>query len=180
MPQILKTCLILFLALSMLSCKTYRKTTFLDFEFGMTWDEYIVHARNLQSSGIIKNLNGRTFEYSLDLGNGKFAFFNVVINVFGNSRLSYISADLKYDLNEQEEKILLNNLESKYGSPTDPYKKFDEKLWRAAWDQKTSSIVFLMGGYNGSIIYSAEGSLYDNIKAKDKKESGDIDVKNKY
>lgn len=67
---------------------------------------------------------------------------------------------------------------SRYGQPTDPYKKFDETTWRAAWNQKNSSVVLLLG-YSGSVIYSAEGDLYDNIKEKDKKERGDIDVDNK-
>lgn len=74
--------LILLMGSCLVSCKSYRQKTFLDFEFGMNSDEYMAHASKLQSSGIIKNLRGRDFEYTLDLGNGKFAFFNVRVNIF--------------------------------------------------------------------------------------------------
>jgi len=177
---------VLIFIITMSSCKTYRKKTFLDFEFGMSYSEYIQHARDLQKSGFIKNLNGRDFDYYIKLPNDKFAFFHVRVNVFSNARLSTIYANLQYNLNDDEKRQLYYALQSKHGTPTQQFEKNKENnLWYAVWDQDNSEVRLILGDYdqtlgNGEIIFSAEGSLYDNIKEKDKKENGIIDVDNKY
>lgn len=158
----------------------------MDFEYGMSYTEYITHASNLERSGIIKNLQGREFDYSIQLANDKYVFFHVSVNVFSNARLSTIYAYLQYNLNDNEKRQLYNTLASKHGKPTtDFYKDKENGIWYAVWDQDNSEVRLVLADNdntigNGSMIFSAEGSLYDNIKAKDEKENGIIDVDNKY
>ncbi|QIA08831.1 hypothetical protein [Draconibacterium halophilum] len=172
---------------SFVSCNNYKEKTFLDFEFGMTYNEYINHARSLQKSGFISNLNGTDFDYTIKLSENEFVFFRVHAYVYSNSRLSMISADSKYDLNDKEKEQLYKIFVANRGQTTEPYRKsYSENIWRAIWDYRNTDtrIVFVDkdedGEWETSINYMATGNLRDRIDRKDKKENGIIDVKNKY
>lgn len=169
------------------SCNSYRKKTFLDFEFGMTYKEYQIHANNLLNSGIITNLTDREFDYAIKLSDSSHAFFQVHAYVYSNARLSMLQGKLKHELNELQRRQLCEIFTSKHGKPSEPLAKYDNNIWRAAWDQENDIMIRLnffpeydpSYGY-GSMIFMATGNLGDNIKAKDKKDNGVIDVDNKY
>ena len=185
-----KIYLILFfvtLSLSFNSCNDYREKTFLDFELGMTYKEYIDHASKLEKSGFIEKLDNTDFEYTIKLQNDNYAFFNVHAYVYGNSRLSMIECKSKYDLDDIQKKQLYDVFVAKNGQTSEPFEKdYTQNIWRAVWDKNDidQRLVFIDEDKDGKwetiIHFMATGSLSDGIEQKDKKENGIIDVENKY
>ena len=169
------------------SCKNYRKKTFLDFEFGMTYQEYINHAQALERSGFIEinKTHPDVFEYSLKMSEGKYVFHHVRMQ-FIYGRLTTIYADIVYNLNDYDKKQLFNVYQSKYQKPEYPFEKnTKDNYWYTSWDFGETDLTFLLSDNhetfgNGVITFSATGSLRDNIEEKGKKEKGVIDVNNKY
>lgn len=181
-----KLYLILTLAL-LVSCNNYKKKTFLDFELGMTYDEFITHAQNLEKSGFITKLDRTDFEYSIKLKDNSYLIFNVHAYVYPNSRLSMISGECAYKLNDKEKQQFYDVFVSKHGQTTEPFRKdYSTNIWRAVWDKNDIDLrlVFIdednEGRWKSSFNIMATGTLSDNIKEMDKKENGLIDVKNKY
>ncbi len=180
----------LLVSMSFLSCNS-RKATFLDFEFGMTYSEYMKHAKDLLNSGLIRNLNGNEFDYSIKLSDDKSAYFHVTAYVFGHSSLSMIEGRLQAPLTAEELKLLYKVFESKHGKPSQPFYKDDSNhLWYAIWDKDENIDIRLVlseerqqsvqGSDYGAMLFTATGSLGDKIEEKDKKNKGSIKVNNTY
>lgn len=179
-------CLILA-SLLMTFCNNHRQKTFLDFELGMSYKEFVDHANNLEKSGFITKLNNTDFDYTIKLQDNSYVFFQVHAYVYPNSRLSMIKGDCLYNLNDTEKQQLYDVFVAKHGQTTEPFKKdYSTNIWRAVWDKDDidSRLVFddddKDGKWETSIIFMATGNLDDNIKKIDKKENGLIDVENKY
>jgi len=153
----------------------------------MSYSEFVKHANDLQKSGFISKLNNTDFEYTIQLQDKSYAVFRIHAYVYPNSRLSMISGDCLYNLNDVEKQQLYNVFVSKNGQTTEPYEKDNLKnIWRAVWDKSNidERLVFVDedkdGKWETSINFMATGNLSENIKEVDKKENGLIDVDNKY
>jgi hypothetical protein len=172
---------------TLISCNNYKQKTFLDFELGMSYKEFINHANKLEQSGFISKLNNTDFDYTIKLQDNSYAFFHVHCYVYPNSRLSMIIGNCKYNLNDTEKEQLYNVFVSKHGQTTEPFKKANStNIWRAVWDKDDidTRLVFVDedkdGKWETSLNFMATGNLGDNIENKEKKENGLIDVENKY
>lgn len=173
--------------LTFYSCNSYRKQTFLDFEFGMTYNEYLMHAKNLEKSGFITKLDGREFDYSIKIGDSNYVVFHFKAYVYSNARLTMLEGHLASNLSDAEKKQLYEVLALKHGQPSEPFAKNQEnKIWYAVWNQDNDiDIRLVLADYdktieNGDLIFMATGKLSKNIEEKNKKENGIINVDNKY
>jgi hypothetical protein len=175
------------LLIVLFSCNSMdRKKTFLDFDFGMTYQEFNKHAYDLQKSGIISNLNDKTFEYIMHTTSNKPIYLKCNAFVYSNMRLKSIGCELKYAIGKEEKDGIVNSLISKYGNPTYTLKVNSDfpDVSNVSWSNKNDDLYVTMGNSNPTnefkIEYRASGDLYKNIEKKDKKENGIIDVNNKY
>lgn len=179
--------LIFAVLLTLHSCSDNdRKKTFLDFEYGMTSEEFSNHANDLQKSKIISNLNGNTFEYAMSTLNDKHAYFKCRAFVYKGIRLTSIRCELKYSMSNEERDAIINSLTSKYGTPSYGFKvnPYAPQVSNVSWALTDHDVSVTVGNSNPinefTLEYNASGTLYKNIQKKDKKENGIIDVDNKY
>ena len=172
------------------SCSPSKKKTFLDFELGMTYKEYIAHANNLYKSGHITKLNGKDFHYTIKLNDDNYVFFKVHAYVYGNSRLSMLQAESIYNLSDDEKNQLYNIFVKNKGTTSQPYFENSANNWIAVWGDKDlwgdevidERLVFIRedSGWRSTLVFMATGGLSDNIDKLDKKENGYIDIENKF
>lgn len=185
MTKIFKAFLCLTIVIYFLSsCNVYQKKTFLDFEFGITYNEFYDHAKTLQKSNLISNLTEGRFDYYLDIGNNKLIKFICSFGVFRDTRFASITLNAQNTLTESEKTFLYNMLVNKYGKPSYPLQinPYYHCYKTAHWDLNSNdvNIAFENCESNSATIdYAATGKQYEDIKNKDKKDQGVIDVKNK-
>ena len=102
--------ILLVITSNFISCNNYRKTTILDFEFGMNVSEYLKHASDLEKSQIITNLNNAQFDYTIRAQDDTRFLFHVEPFIYRNARLSSIELHGRQLLNDDEKIITIEKI----------------------------------------------------------------------
>ena len=204
----MKSFTIILTSLIFFSCSKSKIKTILDFELGMTHDDYKKHAYKLENSNIISfrlgvngevrwgNIDNQIINYTVVVDDS----LRVLTEIRGflggidneNSKMTQIDMLFRYPISDYEKRKFYNMMEAKYGKPEVPfYKNQEYQLWYATWNKQNMVIRMILGDYDnpamiipqqayGVVTYEARGNFLKKIDKENNDNSGKIKVDNKF